>query len=97
MLGWPGHEHQWRGDTSLFDARIDDVAQIYQSEDSERVGDRFCDRYGIRYVYVGAHASGAAYGNGHLDEFDGLLKTAFARAGVIIYERVGLVEGHNGG
>ena len=94
VLGWAGHEHQWRGDTSLFDGRSGDVAQIYRCNDAAAVGE-LLEHYGIRYVYWGSRERDS-YGNGHLEEFEGLLKTVFQRGSVIVYERVGLVEGSDG-
>jgi uncharacterized membrane protein len=86
ILGWKGHEHQWRGNTEVFEGREEAVAQIYQSDDPEIVR-RLLERYDIRYVYVGSR-EWVKYNPVHLEKFDGLLRTAFKAEGVIIYERV---------
>ncbi len=85
VLGWKGHEHQWRGTTAIFAGREEAVAQIYQSDDPETVRQLLAD-YNIRYVYLG-HRERAKYGIRQLPNRGGLLKTAFAQNGVIIYER----------
>ena len=94
VLGWAGHEHQWRGGTELFEGRADDVAQIYQSDDPKRVAE-LLDRYDIRYVYVGVRELDS-YGDGHLEEFGRVLRTAFEGDGVVVYERVGATQVSDG-
>ena len=84
VLGWKGHERQWRGSSRLFDGREEDVAQIYQTDDPvEALG--LLQKYGVRYVYVGARER-SSYGEAGMEKFDGFLRTAFTAQGVIIYE-----------
>ena len=90
ILGWPGHEHQWRGSTELLDGRAEDVAQIYQSQDADTLRP-LLEKYNIRYIYLGSRER-AAYDISQLPEFDGILQTAFQQDGVIIYERVADLE-----
>ena len=92
ILGWKGHELQWRGTSSVFDGREEDVAQIYQSRDPDEVRS-LLEEYQVRYVYLGKRER-RDYGGGELARFDGFLKTAFTSNTVIIYE---LVEGSRGG
>ncbi len=84
MLGWKGHELQWRGTSALFHGREEDVARIYQSGDPEEVR-TLLDRYKVRYVYLGQRER-RDYGGDNLAGFGGVLRTAFERNGVIIYE-----------
>jgi uncharacterized membrane protein len=86
VLGWKGHEHQWRGTTRVFDGREEDVARIYRSDDEAEV-EHLLQRYGVRYVYVGRRER-STYGSEHLSKFNEFMKTAFQQDGVIIYERV---------
>jgi YYY domain-containing protein len=90
VLGWKGHEHQWRGTTRIFDGREEDVAQIYQSADAERVR-QLLEQYDVRYVYVGRRER-SKYGVNNLSKFDDFMRTAFEQDGVIIYERVEEVQ-----
>ena len=85
VLGWKGHEHQWRGATRIFHGREEDIAQIYQSADPDVVR-QLLDRYDVRYVYLG-HRERAKYGIDRLPAAEGVLETAFSRENVIIYRR----------
>ena len=52
VLGWMGHENQWRGGYTEMGSRDPDLALLYCSpnwEDAQTV----IDRYGIRYIVVG--------------------------------------------
>jgi uncharacterized membrane protein len=53
VLGWPGHEVQWRGTADTQGSRQDDIKILYESHDWDSVSP-ILDRYDIRYVYVGA-------------------------------------------
>lgn len=86
VLGWPGHEHQWRGSTRLQDDRIEHVASIYQSNDAAEVI-RLMEKYDLNYVYVGRRER-AAYGPTRMTDFAGFMRIAFAASGVVIYQRV---------
>jgi YYY domain-containing protein len=84
VLGWKGHELQWRGGSRLFNGREEDVAQIYRSDDPERVR-QLLQWYDVRYVYFG-HRERADYGGANLAAFGSFLRTAFEQDGVVIYE-----------
>ena len=85
VLGWKGHEHQWRGTTEIFRGREEDIARIYQATDPDVVR-QLLDRYDVRYVYLG-HRERAKYGIDRLAAAEGVLETAFSRDDVIIYRR----------
>jgi uncharacterized membrane protein len=52
VIGWPGHESQWRGGSREQGSRISDVQQLYQSRDWIEAHS-IIDLYDIDYVYVG--------------------------------------------
>ncbi|MGD9404684.1 MAG: DUF2298 domain-containing protein, partial [Anaerolineae bacterium] len=52
LLGWAGHENQWRGSYEIQGAREPDIETIYNSLDPE-VALTLMDKYDITYVYVG--------------------------------------------
>ncbi|MBI2866205.1 MAG: hypothetical protein HYX99_02445 [Chloroflexi bacterium] len=83
VLGWPGHEHQWRGSTLPFEGRQADVDEAYRSQDAPRVL-ALLHRYQVDYVYVG-DLELARYGP-LLDKFREMLPVAFSAPGVTIYE-----------
>ena len=84
VLGWKGHERQWRGSYRPFDGREEDVAQIYRSDDPMEAL-RLLQGYDVRYVYVGSRER-ASYGQAGMEKFDDFLRTAFTAHGVTIYE-----------
>jgi YYY domain-containing protein len=53
VLGWPGHESQWRGGARGWESRQADVETIYRSSDWEAVL-ALLRKYDVRYVFIGA-------------------------------------------
>ena len=84
ILGWKGHELQWRSSTASFQGREDDVKTIYSSSDPQEVR-QLLNAYDVRYVYLGPREQ-RSYGADNLADFDGFIRTAFEQDGVIIYE-----------
>lgn len=89
ILGWPGHELQWRGDDSAFAGRADDVADIYGSSDGDRVS-RLLQRYAVRWVIVGPRERDA-YGDDTVERINGWadagrLRPVFSANEVAVYE-----------
>ena len=97
VLGWKGHELQWRS-ASSFTGREEDVKIIYSSADSGVVRS-LLDAYDVRYVYLGSRER-RTYGGDNLADFEesekflappgsaGFLRTAFEQDDVIVYEMV---------
>jgi uncharacterized membrane protein len=52
VLGWPGHEGQWRGGYEEQGTRDSDVRLLYQTTDWNQAQE-ILNRYNIRYVYIG--------------------------------------------
>ena len=85
VLGWKGHELQWRSSSSLIGSREDDVRTIFSSGDPDEVR-RLLDTYDVRYVYLGSRER-RTYGGENLADFD-FLRTAREWDGVIVYEMI---------
>jgi len=52
VLGWPGHESQWRGGGYEIGSRQTDIQRLYCSRDwGEAMA--IIDQYGIEYIYIG--------------------------------------------
>ena len=52
VLGWMGHEHQWRGDYSLINTRNQDVTKIYTSDNLDLIFS-LIKKYHVKYIIVG--------------------------------------------
>ncbi len=52
VIGWPGHEIQWRGSAEPLGNRQAEVQLLYETRDWE-AAQAVIQRYNIRYVYVG--------------------------------------------
>lgn len=85
VLGWKGHEQQWRGSTSPFRGREEQVDQIYSSDDPQRVLE-LLETFDVRYVYMGARERGK-YGSDQFRQYSAFLKPVYENQGVVIYER----------
>ena len=87
VLGWGGHELQWRGNYDEPGKREPDIAQIYQSRDTQQVL-TLLDKYDIRYVYLGSierrrYELPANVG----DRFSQFLEKVYEQGGVQIFAR----------
>jgi uncharacterized membrane protein len=98
VIGWGGHEFQWRvnwvgppqqGDVTrqridaVVKQRLDAVAQIYTNTDTQQVL-ALLHRYSARYVYVGA-AERQLYQSANLERFATFLRVVYHADGVTIY------------
>ena len=87
VLGWAGHEIQWRGSHEPLSGRQEDIATIYTTEDVEEAR-RLLDKYGVDYVYVGDRER-QAYGEAGLAKFGEFMDAVFRQGGVTVYRRGG--------
>jgi len=53
VLGWPGHESQWRGGAREMGSRQSDVERIYRSSNWEEV-QTLLSEYDVKYIYIGS-------------------------------------------
>lgn len=87
VLGWPGHEDQWRGGDPAVRAQIgprrDDVTAIYSGADMARARE-LLGKYGVDYIYVGA-AERASYPPEGLAKIGELGEVAFQQGDVFVY------------
>jgi YYY domain-containing protein len=83
VLGWPGHESQWRGTSAPQGSRAEDIATLYATADWRTAQDML-SRYNIRYVYIGG-LERSTYPV-HEDKFARNLPQVFQQGSVTIYE-----------
>lgn len=83
VLGWPGHELQWRGGGEEMGSREQDIHDLYVTRDWDEA-QPILARYGIDYVYVGP-LERAAYPDLFVAKFDAYLGPLFRSDSVTIY------------
>jgi uncharacterized membrane protein len=83
LLGWAGHEGQWRGSYTVQRAREPDIQTIYNTLDI-RVARSLLAEYGVTYVYVGP-VERSQYEQRGLDKFVQFMDIAYQNSDVTIY------------
>lgn len=83
VLGWPGHEGQWRGGYSEVGSREAEIRSLYTSNDWVLVSS-IIERYDIRYIYWGPLERSIYEADGGL--FVANLPLIYQNSGVSIYE-----------
>ncbi|MGE3909798.1 MAG: DUF2298 domain-containing protein [Chloroflexota bacterium] len=83
IIGWAGHESQWRGDNPEYGPRQQAVDTIYRSDNREEVL-QIAQRYRVRYVFFG-NLERAKYGADAQTRLDRMFPPAFSRSGTTIY------------
>jgi len=90
VLGWPGHESQWRGGGEEMGTRETDIQRLYCTRDWKEA-EMIIRQYQVRYIYVGP-LERTAYtvetcGSGLQEEkFRRNLQPVFQQGSVTIYE-----------
>lgn len=84
ILGWEGHERQWRsGERANFEERQRDVRAIYESQ-APGAAAGLLGKYGVDYVVVGPRER-AVYGETGIAKFSSLGSAAFQEQGITVY------------
>lgn len=82
VLGWPGHEGQWRGGSVNYSPRITDIEILYTTAEWP-VAEEILQKYAIDYVVLGVLERGAYTVNA--EKFDEHLQLAYQNPEVTIY------------
>jgi uncharacterized membrane protein len=85
LLGWAGHESQWRGSYTVQATRESAIETLYSSFDADATL-TLLDKYDITYVYVGP-LERERYPAAALDKFNQLMDVVYERGDVTIYKR----------
>ena len=83
VLGWPGHELQWRGSSEPFEGRAQDVLTIYRTTSVEEAQNLLA-KYSVDYVYVGSRER-REHGPEGLGKFSSFMDTVFQQDAVTVY------------
>lgn len=88
LLGWGGHELQWRGNYDEPGRREPLIDRLYTSSDPKELH-RLFEEFNIQYVYVG-FLEREKYGPDaeSLERWGGLMEIAYQNLGVVILKRV---------
>ncbi|MBN1659400.1 MAG: hypothetical protein JXA93_13425 [Anaerolineae bacterium] len=85
LLGWPGHESQWRGSYEIQAERAPVIETIYKTPDPDAAAS-LLDKYGVTYVYVGP-LERSTYDRRALEKFGYFMDVVYENEGVTIYKR----------
>lgn len=83
VLGWIGHESQWRGGGDEMGSRQADVDLLYTTRNWEEAR-RVIDRYGIRYIVIGSRER-FTYPNLYETKFQQFLTPVYEYGSMTIY------------
>jgi len=83
VLGWPGHESQWRGGAKEMGNRYDDIKLLYETDFVDEAN-AIIKQYNIRYIYLG-NLERILY-NVDQAKFDASMNKIYSNSSVIIYE-----------
>ncbi|MCS7251852.1 MAG: DUF2298 domain-containing protein [Anaerolineae bacterium] len=85
VLGWAGHEHQWRGSYAEIARREPDLEVLWKSSDLEATR-TLLEKYKIVYVIVG-HTERREFPPQALQKFEQIMEPVFRSGGTVIYRR----------
>ncbi|MBM3933567.1 MAG: hypothetical protein FJ319_04585 [SAR202 cluster bacterium] len=83
VLGWKGHESQWRGSSAPYDGREQDIEIIYRTQDTEEAR-TLLSKYSVDYVYVGFRET-QMYGAEGMVKFARFMDAVFSQGGVTVF------------
>ena len=84
LLGWPGHELEWRGSSEPQAGRQEAVERAFTTTDPAEARS-ILEQFNVKYVYVGP-LERATYGQGGLPKFEEFMEVAFHNQEVTIYQ-----------
>ncbi len=83
VLGWPGHESQWRGGVKEMGSRQSDLERLYRTNDWTEA-QQILHQYNVRYVFIGSLERNVYRVNEN--KFKRFLQPVFQQGQVAIYE-----------
>ncbi len=83
VMGWAGHEYQWRGDDPNIAVRVADIKTAYTTT-HVRTAEAILRRYNVRYVIVGS-TERQTFPAAGLEKFSHFMRQAFASDGTTVY------------
>jgi len=83
VLGWPGHELQWRGGVEEIGSRESDIKEMYSTNNWINAKN-ILDKYNLRYIYIGVIERNTYQISE--EKFMSNLPVIFNNSSVVIYE-----------
>lgn len=83
VLGWPGHEAQWRGGYEPQGSRQNDIAALYTTRSWDEAAS-IIEKYGIRYIVVGRLEKRTYPVD--ISKFEAYLPVVFREGETVIYQ-----------
>ncbi|HEX6510370.1 MAG TPA: DUF2298 domain-containing protein [Chloroflexota bacterium] len=83
VLGWAGHEFQWRGADPEIQQRVNDIKSIYTTTNQGNA-EALLHKYGVKYVIVGDTERTAYPGSG-LAKFGTFMRPVLSSGGTTLY------------
>jgi len=87
VIGWVGHENQWRGSSAPYAGRFEDINTLYTTTNEDEAR-QIIDEYGITYIFVGTLERSTYGPSGGLDKFESM-PLLFESGDVKIYGATG--------
>jgi YYY domain-containing protein len=84
VVGWAGHENQWRGTTDIYGPRLDQVREIYTTGDPARMME-LLNGFKVRYIIVSSNER-RLYPAAGLAKFAQYFPVVFEQGEVTIYQ-----------
>ncbi|MCJ7567224.1 MAG: DUF2298 domain-containing protein [Anaerolineales bacterium] len=85
VIGWPGHEGQWRGGYQFHGTREEDIRALYKSPDWVQTQE-ILKAYNVKYVYIG-ELERMTYNPIFDGKFDAFMELVYENDRVKIYAR----------
>ncbi len=85
LLGWGGHQSQWRGNYDEPARREPEIDLLFNTSDLQQT-QQLLDKYNITYVYIGS-LEREHYSPQGLNKFEKIMNPVFQQHDVIIYKR----------
>lgn len=84
ILGWEGHERQWRADHTILEDRQDDVREIYATTDLLKAK-TLISKYAVDYIVI-SDSELNVYGSKGKEKFIELGSVVFERPNLLMYK-----------
>ena len=90
IMGWPGHQLQWRGNSIEHQSRLKNIDKIYLGKD-KNVLNKLINKYKINYIILGNREKNK-YNIKNLENLSGSIKLVYSNNTTQIYKTIKIQE-----